>query len=116
MKIAIYGGAKTGKTTFSERFKDAYHTDDLIGLGWSELSEKASYWFDKEDFCIEGVAVGRALRKWMKRNNGKPCDTLYWMNTPFIELTPEQKNMNKGCETIFNEIKGELIKRGVQII
>lgn len=117
MKIAIAGVPKAGKTTLAEeiKFKKTLRTDDLIEMGWSEASLKASKWFDLEEFVIEGVAVPRALRKWLERNEGKPCDTLIWLDTEYVVLTPGQKTMAKGCITVFNEIKPELLKRGVKI-
>lgn len=117
-KIAIAGIPKSGKTTLSKTFNcKIYHTDDLIKTHeWSEASLEVSKWFDKkESYVIEGVAVPRALRKWMAANEGKPCDKLIWLEKAHEQLSPGQFTMAKGCIKVFNEIKEELIKRGVEI-
>lgn len=118
MKIAIIGSPKSGKTTFSNSFSgDVKHTDELISLGWSEASEKASFWFDENFDVVEGVAIPRALRKWLERNKtGKPVDKIIILvNAPFCELSKGQATMAKGIVTVWNEIVGELLSRGVEI-
>lgn len=117
MKLAIAGFPKAGKTTLAKEIDSiTFHTDDLIDkFDWSGASQEASTWFDKLEFVIEGVAVPRALRKWLARNEGKPCDTLIWLDKPHQNLTPGQITMAKGCIKVLNEIKPELIKRGVKI-
>ncbi len=120
MKIAIAGSPKAGKTTFSKELKGIIkHTDDLIPLGWSEASELISFWFDeKEVDVVEGVAVLRALRKWLKRNKEnkeKPVEKILYFSTPYLKLTPGQERMAKGNMTVWEEIKSELEERGVKI-
>lgn len=126
MKIAIAGIPKSGKTTYADKMGNdygdlalkVYHTDDLIGqVEWSELSQQVSTWFNNEgDFIIEGVAVPRALRKWLANNEeGKPCDKVIWMGKAKIELSKGQLTMGKGCVKVMKEIKQELINRGVEI-
>jgi len=118
MKIAIIGSPKSGKTTFSSSFVgNVKHTDDLISLGWSEASEKASFWFDESVDVIEGVAVPRALRKWLERNKtGKPVDkVIIVVNASFCELSKGQLSMAKGIVTVWNEIVRELLARGVVV-
>ena len=124
MKIAIAGVPKSGKTTEAIKlgkimFAKVWHTDDLIGTcDWSELSERVSDWFNlNENVIIEGVAVPRALRKWLAANpEGKPCDKVYWMKNNREELSTGQLSMAKACLTVINEIEDELLKRGVKII
>lgn len=118
MKIAIIGSPKSGKTTFSSSFVgNVKHTDDLISLGWSEASEKASFWFDENIDVVEGVAVPRALRKWLERNKtGKPVDKIIILaNAPFCELSKGQATMAKGIVTVWNGIVKELLARGVEV-
>ncbi len=118
-RVAITGGPNTGKTTLSKSMQgtNVRHTDDLIKLGWSESSKAASYLFDDLDiYIIEGVAVPRALRKWLKRNiEGKPVDKIIYLNHSHIKLNTGQVRMAKGCKAVWNKILPELIKRGVEI-
>jgi KaiC/GvpD/RAD55 family RecA-like ATPase len=119
MKIAVVGSPKSGKTTFSNSMDgNVKHTDDLISLGWSEVSKNASYWFDDDAVnVVEGVAVARALRKWLSRNkSGKPVDKIIFLiNPPFQKLSDGQLRMAKGIVTVWDGIVGELLSRGVVI-
>ena len=116
LRVLITGGPKAGKTTFSG--PNALHTDDLIDTHkWSALSEAISYWFDgKGPWVIEGVAIPRALRKWLERNpEGKPADIIIYLNGTKQPLNEGQQKMHLSVRTVFNEVKPELIKRGVEI-
>lgn len=120
MKIAIIGPPKSGKTTYSQKLEGVVkHTDDLIELGWSGASQVASEWFDDESIdVVEGVAVPRAIRKWLDRNKGndtKPVGKVIKLEHTFIELIDGQKRMAKGIETVWEGIEKELIRRGVVI-
>ena len=119
IRILIAGIPRTGKTTLSTSLGIARvrHTDDLIALGWSEASAAAADWMgDVGPWVIEGVAVGRALRKWLAAHSiGKPCDVVYWLDSPLEALTPGQGAMAKGCTTVWDEIEPEIRERGVEI-
>lgn len=118
MRIAIAGSPQSGKTTLSRTLNlTTKHTDDLIELDWSEASKKVSYWFDDLEIeIIEGVAVPRALRKWLSRNKeGKPVDKVIYLSNSYHKLTKGQETMAKGCRTVWNEILPELLERGVVI-
>ncbi len=121
-RIAIAGIPDGGKSTLARKL--AAHlgcvlreTDDLIPLGWSNDSAVAATWFDDENgFVIEGVAVVRALRKWLAAHpEGKPCDRVVWLDVPKVQLTSEQLTMAKGCETIWRGVRPLLAARGVEI-
>jgi hypothetical protein len=121
-KIAIIGAPKTGKTTLGQKLADergcvCRSTDEVMSLGWSESSLAVSHWFDEDTPIIEGVAVARALRKWLDRNPiGKPIDTLIVIsNSPFEAPTPGQASMGKGIATVLAEIEPALRARGVSI-
>jgi len=120
-RILITGGPKTGKTTMAKRLgagSRVLHTDDLIHLGWSEASEEVATWMGKYGpFIIEGVAVPRALRKWFAANRtGKPADKVIFLGKPWQELSPGQLAMTKGLVTVWKEVVGELVARGVELV
>ena len=121
-RIAIIGGAKTGKTYYSETITTGdqlIHADDSMGLSWSDHSEFISHVFDLEnsDYVVEGLVVVRALRKWLKNNpKGQPCDLVVYLEKPrVLDLSSGQKASIKAVETIFKGIEEELINRGVLI-
>lgn len=94
------------------------HTDDLISTHeWSAASLEASRWIDEPGpWIIEGVALPRAIRKWLERNpTGMPADVLYWSSMPRIPLTPGQSAMGKGCDTVWDAIRDEVARRGVKL-
>ena len=128
-RILIAGVPKAGKTPLAHELVGGSgyrcapgawcrHTDDLIRPGaWSEASEEASHWFNAPGpWVIEGVAIPRALRKWLAAHpEGKPCDRLIWMDRPLIELEPGRLTMAKGCRTVWREIAGAVLARGVVV-
>lgn len=122
MRILVAGVPRAGKTTLAkklgeERSLAVRHSDSLIGLGWSESSAAAAAWMnDSSDWLIEGVAVPRALRKWLAANAGAPCDTIYWMPAPRVQLTQGQRSMAGGCITVWAEILPTLTARGVEVV
>lgn len=119
-RVLIAGVPRSGKTTHAKRFGDpTFHTDDLIGeLEWSAASAEVANWISYPGpWCIEGVAVPRALRKWLAAHPGeKPCDVAYWMPSPHVSLTPGQEAMAKGCVKVWAEVEPELRARGVKIL
>lgn len=137
-RVCIAGGPKTGKTTLSQNLHESSlvldprflatqsrwtvpvrHTDDTLtaGLSWSEGSALVATWLNEPGpWIIEGVAVPRALRKWLTRHDGEPCDVVYWLGIiGHVQLTPGQASMGRGCETVWREVLPELEARGVEI-
>lgn len=122
-RILVAGWPRVGKTFLANRLgrelgADVLHTDDLIAThDWSAASLEVSAWMeDPAPSVIEGMAVPRAIRKWLSRNaEGTPGDVLYWSAKPREELTSRQIGMGKGCDTVLNEIRDELVKRGMRI-
>ena len=124
MRILITGGPRTGKTTLGHTLQNQHgipcmHTDDAIeGRSWSEASAEVARWLehDNEEFLIEGVAVPRALRKYMKAHPGeRPCDELIIRANTFSDLTKGQLAMTKGLHTVLAEILPELERLGVKV-
>jgi len=93
------------------------HTDDLIHLGWGETSLAASFWFDDwEVDVVEGVAVARALRKWLDRGPvAGVLEEVIYLTSSKIELGAGQEGMAKSDRTVWEAIKPELIKRGIMV-
>jgi hypothetical protein len=116
-RIAVTGGPRTGKTTFSDGLPGVRHTDDFADQGWGEQADAASLFFDDPDASVvEGVMVPRALRKWLDRNpEGKPVDEVMFLKGAHGELTPGQQSMTKGVETVLRQITPELKRRGVKV-
>ena len=123
-RILIAGGPRTGKTTLATAMSTASgallrHTDHLIGaFDWSSASALVAMWLDDPGpWIVEGVAVPRALRKWIAAHpdDTKPCDVVYWLTAPWAVQSPGQLTMAKGCATVWSEVAGDLARRGVDI-
>ena len=120
--ILIAGGPRTGKTTLGHKLAtetglQLRSTDDLIGkLEWSAASEAVSFWFDESPAVIEGVAVGRALRKWFKRSTANLDAEVYYLGTPKVPLVGRQVQMANECAKVWREILPELKARNARIV
>lgn len=93
-------------------------TDDLIEThDWSEASAEVASWFDAPGpWVIEGVAVPRALRKWLAAHpEGKPCDVVHWLEQPRVVRTLKQDAMASACRTVMGELIAPLLSRGVKL-
>lgn len=124
LRTVIIGPPKAGKTTLAGAIANVQpdtqvlHTDDLIGLGWSEASQHiANHWLSRPGpLVIEGVAAVRGLRKWCAANAaGKPCDVVLYLTEPWVKLSPGQASMATGHTKIWAEIEAELVSRGVEV-
>jgi hypothetical protein len=123
MRVLIAGGPRTGKTTLAEQLAavsgaPVRHTDDLVGkLDWSAASSEVAGWIEAPGpWIVEGVAVGRALRKWFAAHpEGAPADLIYWCLAPKVARSRGQITMAKGCLTVWGDIQPLLRARGVEI-
>lgn len=123
MRVCLTGPPRTGKTTMAAELGQLsgapiLHTDDAMHLGWSPASEEVANWLDRPgDLIIEGVAIPRALRKWLARGHaGKPVDVVVLMRTPFVPLSRGQVSMGLGLMRVLAEIRPELERRGVVVL
>jgi len=122
-RILIGGGPRSGKTTLAKKFESnlgirARHTDDLIDSHeWSEASAEVAKWLDEPGpLLIEGVAIARALRKWLAGHpHGRPVDVVYLASQPREELSKGQAVMAAGCATVWRQIRSEVVLRGVSV-
>ena len=114
---AIAGMPRSGKTTLG-RQSLAKSTDDVKALEWSRQSETVARWFDESGpLTVEGMAVPRALRKWLEAHpTGRPVDEVWWLSRPREALSEGQERMGTGAETVLREIEPELVRRGVRIV
>jgi hypothetical protein len=107
MRVLITGGPKTGKTTLSTTYDcPVRHTDDLIELDWSDQSDQVAGWLDDPGpWVIEGVAVVRGLRKWLRAHEqGLPFDHLIYLTKPLTAQTQGQSTMGTATRTIWCQI------------
>src|SRR6516162_7850912 len=76
-------------------------------------SDEIVHWLDEPGpWVIEGAAVVRALRKWLRSHpEGLPFDQLIYLTKPMIESTYWQRVMAKGAHTIWNEIEPVINQR-----
>jgi len=125
MRVAIAGVPRAGKTTYTETLEAecpddtlVCHTDSLIYLGWSGASAQVATLFSEEGpLIVEGVAVPRALRKWLAAHPDRPpVDTVMWFGDPYHELSVGQRTMGRGCLTVMYEIVDELRSRGTAVV
>jgi len=123
--IAIIGAPRAGKTTLANELActlalPVVHADDMIALGWSNVSETLARLMiqDPTPAIYEGVAVVRALRKLLEMLTaaGSPMMPLHRcivLERPWLVLTPGQDRMRRGCATVLAGIAPELARRGV---
>lgn len=118
MRVVIAGGCKCGKTTAAARYSGVVrHTDDVsMASDWNKAADTIALWFDEPYDCIEGVAAGRGLRRWLTTHaEGKPCDVLIVLLMPFTPLTTFQLAMNKGIAKVLDGVLPQLRERGVVV-
>jgi adenylate kinase family enzyme len=120
VRIAIVGVPRAGKTTLANLLSQVtgypiLHTDDLMDLGWSQVSDEVRARLATEPHLIvEGVAVVRGLRKALAAP-GAPVEQCIVLSTPRLPLTHGQRVMARGCATMWRAIEPELRWRGVQV-
>jgi adenylate kinase family enzyme len=120
VRIAIIGSPRAGKTTLALQLGrtdglPVLHTDDLIDLGWSAVSERVALeLLLQQALILEGVAVVRGLRKALVRQ-GPPVERCIVLERPRVQLTCGQRAMQRGCARILAEIEPELVRRGVRM-
>ena len=121
-RLVIAGGPQAGKTTLAGSLArdglTVHGSDELKHLEWSAASLAATHWLDEAGpWICEGVAMPRALRKWLARNKtGKPADAALYLAHPVSDRKRGQHVMALGCATVWNEIADELRNRGVVLL
>lgn len=121
-RVAITGGPKTGKTTLALALgartgRPVLHTDDLLHLDHHEATRRAARWFDEPAWIVEGVAVPRALRKWLLQNPDRPLSAgALYLRQAHVHRNKSQVAMERGVRTVWLQIRAELRRRGVEVI
>lgn len=131
-RIVVAGGPRTGKSTLAVRLSERHGldyrpADSLIKQladehypereRWSEASRRVSHWFDDPGkWIIEGVAVPRALRKWLARSESLLDAVVVWIPNPIQVRNEGQERMAKGCQTVWREIRPELSERAKRML
>ena len=115
-RVAIIGPPKSGKTTLSAAYPRVCHADDYAWLGWSEASGQLALELCGSKYdCYEGVAMVRALRKWLDRHPGKPVDRVIYLRQARQPLSAGQRAMASAHTSVWVEIEPQLRARGVVI-
>lgn len=99
-RVGIAGGPRTGKTTLSGKITDrrVIGTDSYKDMPWEDIPHRMiADVADDQAYLIEGVMVGRALRK------GLPLDALIYLDQPMVEQKKGQVSMGKGVHTILSD-------------
>lgn len=100
-RIGIAGAPRTGKTTLSQQAatrRKVIGTDAYQDMEWSEIPHRMiADVAGLNMFLIEGVMVGRALRK------GLELDALVYLDQPMVAQSSGQQAMGKGINTILRD-------------
>lgn len=79
---------------------------------WSEASDFiAREWLTREGpFCLEGVAMARALRKWLRTAPAglMPAEHVVVFTEPMARQSPGQAAMSKAVATVWSQVHGRL--------
>lgn len=83
--ILICGIPNSGKTTYSQRFDNVVHMDEVASKGRasSRLCEIVSA--STEDVCVEGVFISRQQRKQLVDSCNHKNNVCIWLDTPLDE-------------------------------
>jgi len=79
----IMGLSNSGKTTYSLKFNNVVHLDDLYNLSLAEKQE--IYSSTEEDVCIEGIYLRRKDREFILDAIKAEKRICIFLNTPLEE-------------------------------
>ncbi len=131
MRIAICGGPRTGKSTYASKLaqelgielfstgkKALVATDNFMGVGWANVPrlvmERLS---ELDDWILEGTQATRVLRHWYRTApETLKLDRVHFFEQPWVIRNGGQNAMAKGVRTIWQEVRPELIRRGIPIL
>jgi broad-specificity NMP kinase len=123
IRIIITGFPKTGKITLANQLGRKYNvpiksTDSLVDRSWSDMSCEIANWINEPaPWIIEGNAVVRGLRKWIKIKQQKRLDgvSIFLMTHTNSLYSSGQMALAKAIRTIWEQIRMDLADRGARI-
>jgi len=130
----LVGGPRSGKSTFARALRECgvptfcadpastvkqpeegvtYLPDAFAAPGmWSEATDLiAAEWLSMPGpWLIEGVAMARALRKWLRTAppGELPCERVIYFDRPLVAQSEGQRRMGVAVRTVFDQISGRL--------
>lgn len=115
-RVVIAGVPRAGKTTLAKRMRPDLphvHTDDYKHLPWSDVPDAILRDLRalEDGWVLEGVQSLRVLRRALDNDIDLGVTRLVYLRTPHEELTPGQRRMAAGLETIWRGVRPRL--RGV---
>jgi hypothetical protein len=122
-RIVIAGGPRAGKSTLAAELAGVLgiatilHTDTLIHeCDWSAAADRVAGWFDTPgDLVVEGVQIGRAIRKLLRAGLAIPIDAALWCSRPRVPLAPRQRGLAAGCAKVWREVVPGIARAGVAL-
>lgn len=130
-RIAICGAPRCGKSTFASKLareldsplfstgkKALVATDNFMTVGWDNVPRLVmERLLELDDWILEGTQATRVLRYWYKTApETLKLDKVYFFDQPWVPRNGGQNAMAKGVQTIWREVRPELLKRGVPIL
>lgn len=89
----ICGTPNAGKTTYSARFENAFHYDDMRKQGI-----RIKDVLKADDVVVEGLFETAEARRRLVRMASRPC-TCIWLNTP-LDVCLKRENRGRGLGMI----------------
>ena len=100
--ILICGIPNAGKTTYSQRFENVVHMDDVASQGnaSSRICEIIST--SEDNVCVEGVFISRHQRKQLVDSCNHKTNTCIWLDTTLDECIQRENrgrtpNLIRNC-------------------
>ena len=130
-RIAICGGPRTGKSTFASKLatelgielfstgkKALVATDNFMTVGWENVPRLVmERLLELDDWILEGTQATRVLRHWYRTDpDSLKLDLVYLFERPWVIRNGGQNAMAKGVQTIWRDVRPELINRNVPIV
>lgn len=98
MITLICGLPNAGKTTYSHRYANVIHYDDVIApKGMHPLQVLCEMVSDVDDVCVEGVFITSHERKRIAQAYSGTQKVCIWLNTPLEECIKRENRNRATC-------------------